>query len=182
MTAMSDEEMEHMVRRYMPEVFPSEFDMLKKRAYDMAAHLIERYIEEDDIKSMAPERQEEVLKGLVAEYPYIQFAYVVNAEGVKITRNITQAVDRAKYAKIDLHEDFSDRDWFTRAAKDRQGIGDGPLLVEDNRRPLHHRLRTDTRRDRRDNGGPGPRHEVRGPDKGRGIRLFLMRGRSKAFR
>ena len=80
----------------------------------MAAHLIERYIEEDDIKSMAPERQEEVLKGLVAEYPYIQFAYVVNAEGVKVTRNITQAVDRAKYAKIDLHEDFSDRDWFTR--------------------------------------------------------------------
>jgi len=113
-TAMSDEEMEHMVRRYIPEVFPSEFDMLKKRAYDMAAHLIERYIEEDDIKSMAPERQEKVLTGLVAEYPYIQFAYVVNAEGVKVTRNITQAVDRAKYAKIDLHEDFSDRDWFTR--------------------------------------------------------------------
>ena len=101
MTAMSDEEMEHMVRRYMPEVFPSEFDMLKKSAYDMAAHLIERYIEEDDIKSMEPERQEKVLKGLVTEYPYIQFAYVVNAEGVKITRNITQAVDRAKYAKID---------------------------------------------------------------------------------
>jgi hypothetical protein len=113
-TAMSDEEMEHMVRRYIPEVFPSEFDMLKKRAHDMAAHLIERYIEEDDIKSMVPERQEGVLKGLVADYPYIQFAYIVNAEGVKVTRNITQAVDKAKYAKIDLHEDFSDRDWFIR--------------------------------------------------------------------
>jgi len=83
----------------------------------MAAHLIERYIEEDEIKSMVPERQEEVLKGLVGDYPYIQFAYVVNAEGVKITRNITQAVDRAKYAKIDLHEDFSDRDWFIEPMK-----------------------------------------------------------------
>jgi isopropylmalate/homocitrate/citramalate synthase len=116
-TAISDEEMEHLVRRYIPEVFPSEFDLLKKRAYDMAAHLIERYIEEDGVKSMVPERQEEVLKGLVAEYSYIQFAYVVNAEGLKVTRNITQIVDRAKYAKIDLHEDFSDRDWFIQPMK-----------------------------------------------------------------
>jgi isopropylmalate/homocitrate/citramalate synthase len=116
-TAISDEEMEHLVRRYMPEVFPSEFDVLKKRAYDLAAHLIERFIEEPGLKGMVPERQEEVLKGLVEEYPYIQFAYVVNAEGVKITKNITQVVDRAKYAKIDLHEDFSDRDWFIQPLK-----------------------------------------------------------------
>jgi len=111
-TAISDEEMEHLVRRYIPEVFPSEFEMLKKRAHDLAAHLIEMYIEVPGLRGMMPEQQEEVLKGLVEEYPYIQFAYVVNAEGVKITRNITQIVDRAKYAKIDLHEDFSDRDWF----------------------------------------------------------------------
>jgi isopropylmalate/homocitrate/citramalate synthase len=116
-TCMADEEMEHMVRRYIPEIFPSEFDLLKKRAFDMAAHLIERYIEDTAIKSMIPEKLEEVLKRLVAEFPYIQFAYVVNSEGVKITRNITQIVDRAKYAKIDLHEDFSDRDWFTNPMK-----------------------------------------------------------------
>ena len=111
-TAMSDEEMEHLVRRYIPEIFPSEFDVLKKRAYDLAAHLIERFIEDGVIRSMVPERQEDVLKGLVEEFPFVQFAYIVNSEGVKITRNITHAVDRAKYAKIDLHEDFSDRDWF----------------------------------------------------------------------
>ncbi len=111
-TCMSDDEMEHLVRRYMPEIFPSEFDVLKKRAFDMAAHLIERFIEDPQIKSMLPEKQEETLKELVEEFPYIQFAYVVNSEGVKITRNITQVVDRAKYAKIDLHEDFSDREWF----------------------------------------------------------------------
>jgi isopropylmalate/homocitrate/citramalate synthase len=116
-TAISDEEMEHLVRRYIPSVFPSEFDVLKKRAYDMAAHLIEHCIEEPDLRSMAPERQEEVLKNLVADYPFIQFAYVVNVEGVKVTRNITQAADRAKYAKIDLHEDFSDRDWFIEPLK-----------------------------------------------------------------
>jgi isopropylmalate/homocitrate/citramalate synthase len=116
-TCMSDEEMEHMVRRYMPEIFPSEFDILKNRAFDLAAHLIERFIEDPAIKSMMPEKQEGVLKGLVEEFPYIQFGYVVNAEGVKITRNITQVVDKAKYAKIDLHEDFSDREWFINPMK-----------------------------------------------------------------
>jgi citrate (Re)-synthase len=116
-TAISDEEMEHLVRRYIPEIFPSEFELLKKRAFDMAAHLIERFIEEPSVKSMDPAKQEEALKGLVEEYPYVQFAYVVNSEGVKITRNITQVVDKAKYAKIDLHEDFSDREWFINPLK-----------------------------------------------------------------
>ena len=44
MTSMSDEEMEHLVRRYIPEVFPSEFELLKKSAYDLAAHLVEQAI------------------------------------------------------------------------------------------------------------------------------------------
>lgn len=116
-TCMSDDEMEHGVRRYMPEIFVSEFDLLKKKAYDMAAHLIEKYIEDAAIKSMAPEQQEETLKGIVEEYPFIQFAYAVNSEGIKITKNITQVVDRAKYYKIGLHEDFSDRDWFINPLK-----------------------------------------------------------------
>jgi isopropylmalate/homocitrate/citramalate synthase len=116
-TFISDDEMEHFARRYIPEIFVSEFELLKKRAYDLAAHLIEKYIEDMPIKSMAPEQQEETLKSIVGEYPYIQFAYTVNSEGVKITKNITQAVDRAKYYKIGLHEDFSDRDWFINPMK-----------------------------------------------------------------
>lgn len=116
-TSISDEEMEHLVRRYMPEIFVSEFELIKKRAYDMAAHLIEQYIEDTKIKSMSPELQEEALKDIVEEYPFIQFAYVVNSEGIKITKNITQVVDRAKYYKIGLHDDFSDREWFINPMK-----------------------------------------------------------------
>lgn len=111
-TCMSDNEMEHLARRYLPEIFVSEFELLKKKAYDMAAHLIERYIEDPEVMTMVPERQEERLKNVVEEYPYIQFAYSVNSEGIKTTKNITQAVDKAKYYKIGMHEDFSDRDWF----------------------------------------------------------------------
>ncbi len=117
-TCMSEDEIEHQVRRYIPEIFVSEFELMKKRALDMAAHLIEQYIEIAAIKSMNPLRQEEHLKTLVQDYPYIQFVYTVNAEGIKITRNITQAVDKAKYHKIGLNEDFSDRDWFIKPMSD----------------------------------------------------------------
>jgi len=116
-TSISDNEMEHLVRRYIPEIFVSEFELLKNKAYDMAAHLIKRYIEDNTIKSMKPDIQEATLKNIVQEYPFIQFAYTVNGEGIKITKNITQAVDRAKYYKIGLHEDFSDRDWFINPMK-----------------------------------------------------------------
>jgi hypothetical protein len=116
-TCMSDNEMEHLARRYLPEIFVSEFELLKKKAYDMAAHLIERYIEDPEVMTMVPERQEEILKNVVEEYPYIQFAYSVNSEGIKTTKNITQAVDKAKYHKIGMHEDFSDRDWFINPMK-----------------------------------------------------------------
>ena len=117
-TCMSEEELEHQVRRYIPEMFVSEFELMKKRAFDMAAHLVEQYIEDPGIKSMRPERQEERLKSLVEDYPYIQFAYAVNGEGIKITRNITQIVDKAKYQKIGLNDDFSDRDWFIKPMAD----------------------------------------------------------------
>ncbi|HEY3278827.1 MAG TPA: cache domain-containing protein [Syntrophorhabdaceae bacterium] len=116
-TVISDNEIEHLVRRYVPEIFVSEFQLLKKRAYDMAAHLIERYIEDPAIKSMNIEKQEETLSTIVEEYPYIQFAYIVDSQGVKITKNINQVFDRAKYHRIDLHEDFSDRDWFINPLK-----------------------------------------------------------------
>jgi len=116
-TSISEQEIEHFVRIYIPEIFVSEFELLKKRAYDMAAHLIEKYIEDDLVKTMVPEKQEEMLKKIVGDYPFIQFAYIVNSDGIKITKNITQAVDRAKYYKIGLNEDFSDREWFINPMK-----------------------------------------------------------------
>lgn len=117
-TCISEEEIEHQVRLHIPEIFVSEFELMKRRAFDMASHLVDLYIEDSAIRSMSPERQEEALKGLVEDYPFIQFAYAVNSEGIKITKNITQAADKAKYYKIGLHEDFSDRDWFVKPMQD----------------------------------------------------------------
>jgi isopropylmalate/homocitrate/citramalate synthase len=117
-TAISDQEMEKVTRKYLPEIFISEFDMLKARAREMAYHIIERVIEEPAMKSMNPAKMEPILQSLVDEYPYLQFAYVVNIHGSKITRTICQPVDQAKYAQVGIGEDYSDRPWFIGPLKD----------------------------------------------------------------
>ena len=91
---------------------------MKDRAYDMAAHLIEGMIELPEMRSMDPTRQEPVLEKFVLDNPFIQFAYICDLEGRKTTKNISQIVDRAKYANFGLNEDFSNRDWFITPLED----------------------------------------------------------------
>jgi len=117
-TAISDQEMEKVTRKYLPEIFVSEFDMLKARAREMAYHIIERVIEESGMKSMDPGQMEAILQSLVDDYPYLQYVYVVNIHGIKITRTICQPVDQAKYAHVGIGEDYSDRPWFIEPLKD----------------------------------------------------------------
>ncbi len=116
-TSISNEELERWARRYLPEYFVSEFDRLKQRAHSLAAHLIEEVVENEAIRSMDPQKQEPVLQTLLELNPFIQFAYVTNNEGRRITRNITHIIDKAKYEKAQVGEDLSDRPWFIEPMK-----------------------------------------------------------------
>jgi citrate (Re)-synthase len=117
-TSISDQEMEKITRKYLPEIFVSEFDMLKSKAHEMAAHIVERVIEESSMKSMEPGQMEPILQTLVDEFPYIQFAYVVNMHGTKITRNFCQTVDQAKYQDVGVGENYANRPWFIEPLRD----------------------------------------------------------------
>jgi len=117
-TSVSDQEMEKVARKYLAEIFVSEFDILKARAREMAYHIIERVIEEPGMKSMEPVQVEPILQSLIDEYPYLQYVYVVDMRGKKITRTICQPVDQAKFAHVPPEEDYSDRPWFIEPLKD----------------------------------------------------------------
>jgi isopropylmalate/homocitrate/citramalate synthase len=117
-TSISDQEMEKVARKYLAEIFVSEFDILKARAREMAYHIIERVIEEPRMKSMEPKQVEPILQSLIDEYPYLQYVYVVDMHGKKITRTICQPVDQAKFAHVPAGEDYSDRPWFIEPLKD----------------------------------------------------------------
>ncbi len=117
-TSISNEELERWSRRYLPEFFISEFDMLKQRAYALAAHLVEEVVESEVIKSLDPERQEPLLQTLLELNPFIQYIYVTDQFGRKVTRNITHITDKSKYESAKVGEDLSDRPWFIAPMRD----------------------------------------------------------------
>lgn len=117
-TSISSEELKRWARRYLPEYFISEFDRLKQRAYVLAAHLVEEVVESDMMRSFDPERQEPLLQTLLELNPFIQYIYVTDRQGRKITHNITHIVDKSKYQSAVVGEDLSDRPWFIEPMKD----------------------------------------------------------------
>ncbi len=117
-TSISNEEMEHAVRNFMPHLFISEFDRIKKRVLEMAEDIILHVSEKSELKSMKPEKITPVLEKLVIEHKFIQFAYVVNLEAKLITPYITQQDLKGKYKIAHLPTDFSDRTWFSEPLQD----------------------------------------------------------------
>ncbi|OGP71846.1 MAG: histone-lysine N-methyltransferase [Deltaproteobacteria bacterium RBG_13_58_19] len=116
-TSISNEEMENLARKHLSELFVSEFDRLKDKAYSLAAHLAEDLAQRDEIRAMIPGMQEPLLQRVLEIYPFIQFMYITNLEGRKTTKNITHIVDRAKYETMKLDEDLSNRPWFIEPIK-----------------------------------------------------------------
>jgi citrate (Re)-synthase len=117
-TSMSHDELLEKAKKYLPEYFVSDLDRLKKKASEVARHIVEEFVERPEIRTMDPAKQEPVMEKLQKQDPYIQFVYVVNAQGKKITRNITDIENKAKFETAGLGDDFSDRSWFISPMKD----------------------------------------------------------------
>jgi citrate (Re)-synthase len=112
MTSISNEEMEKRVRKYMPELFLSDLEKIKFMAAQAAMSVVNQVIEHPVMKTMKPGLQEPVMQQFIEENPSIQFAYVVDMNGRKTTKNITNIADRAKYENYGVGTDQSDREWF----------------------------------------------------------------------
>jgi hypothetical protein len=117
-TSISLEELLEKAKKYLSEYFISDLDRLKKKASEVARHIVEEFVERPEIRTMDPAKQEPVMEKLQKDDPYVQFAYVVNAKGKKITRNITNIESKAKFETAGLGDDFSDRSWFINPMKD----------------------------------------------------------------
>lgn len=118
LTTIGNSELEVVARKYLPQLFLSEFDRLKDRAKQLAMSLGNELTSRPELRTMAPALIEPLLEDFLEKNPFIQFLYVVNNNGYKITRNITHITDKAKYGRASLEVDFSDRDWFVEPMKD----------------------------------------------------------------
>jgi citrate (Re)-synthase len=117
-TSMSHDELLDKAKKYLPEYFVSDLDKLKKKAQEIALHLVEEMVERKEMRTMDHAKQEAVIQKLLDENTFIQFAYVVNKEGHKTTKNITQIQYKAQYETSGLGDNFSDRSWFISPMKD----------------------------------------------------------------
>ena len=111
-TAISHEELEKLVRKYLPELFMSDLEKIKYMATQAAMTVVKQVIDHPLMKTMKPEQQEPIMQQFIEENPSIQFAYVVDMNGKKTTKNITNIADRAKYENYGVGTDQSDREWF----------------------------------------------------------------------
>ncbi|MFH1784286.1 MAG: histone-lysine N-methyltransferase, partial [bacterium] len=117
-TGISDDEMLVQARKHLPQYFESDLDRIKKKAKEIATSLIESIRDDERVVSMDPSIAEPVLEQKVQEDPFMQFIYIVDAKGSKVTKNITQAADREEFEKKGIDSDFSGRGWFVAPMKD----------------------------------------------------------------
>jgi len=117
-TAMSDKEMMVLVKRYLPELFISDWDRMKLIAREMAFQIVERFTGTGPMRTPKTESMEKAMSEFISKYPFIQYCYVADMQGKKITANITDITEKAKYQEFKPNEDFSDRSWFIKPLKD----------------------------------------------------------------
>ncbi|MGC8657560.1 MAG: triose-phosphate isomerase [Desulfomonilaceae bacterium] len=117
-TAMSDKEMMALVKRHLPELFISDWDRMKLIAREMAYKIVERFIASPQMTVLDTKTMESAMYDFLKKYPFIQYSYSVNMEGKKITANVTDIAEKAKFVEFKDNEDFSDRPWFIMPIKD----------------------------------------------------------------
>jgi isopropylmalate/homocitrate/citramalate synthase len=117
-TSISHDELQEKAKKFLSEYFESDLDKLKKKAKEISLHLVEEMVERKEMRSMDHAKQEGVIQKLLDENTFIQFAYVVNAEGKKTTKNITQIQYKAQFEHSGLGDNFSDRPWFIKPMQD----------------------------------------------------------------
>ncbi|MCE5313864.1 MAG: cache domain-containing protein [Armatimonadota bacterium] len=126
-TSISDDEMLMQARMHLHEYFKSDFDRLRDHALDISEKIMLKLVEDSRIHTMDSKVIAPVLQKALTQLPFIQFIYVIDMKGNKITENVTQPIYREQYGKFGVKEDFSTRDWF----KGALSTGYGEVFITD---------------------------------------------------
>ena len=110
-TSFSNKEIKNLVRRFMPELFDSEFDQMKRIAGELASNLVERLARgcQSTADSEALTAQ---LQHFVRDYSFIQYAYVTDVKGHSTAIAISDPGDQKGYKAFPIGFDYSNREWF----------------------------------------------------------------------
>ena len=135
-TSFSNKEIKNLVRRFMPELFDSEFDQMKRIAGELASNLVERLAR--DCQSTADsEALTAQLQHFVHDYSFIQYAYVTDVKGHSTAIAISDPGDQKGYKAFPIGFDYSNREWFLQPMRTgklhitnvHQSQGTGQLII-----------------------------------------------------
>jgi isopropylmalate/homocitrate/citramalate synthase len=121
---ISDEEMLWLAKKYLPEHFTSDFDLLKERVSKVAVEVIRPLQKHEVLISRDEKKIEGLLQRVIEENPFIQLILFTDPEGRRMIHNITQVRDKDKYL-IFTNDDFAASDWF------KKPIENGRIHVTD---------------------------------------------------
>ncbi len=110
-TSFSHEEMEALVQRFMPELFASEYDRMKRLAGELSANVLIRLSRSRELLDFSKQACAR-LDAFAREYPFIQYCYLTDAKGSLRCAAITDPAYREKYEALPIGYDFSQREWF----------------------------------------------------------------------
>ena len=121
MSSISTVELEQQTKIYLPELFHSDLDGLKRRGQKAALSLLENLVDNNpEIRDLDIRAIEPILKGFMESGTFAKLIYVVDTNGNMLTDFICHPEDYEKYKeKLDL-VNFSDRDWFLQAMETRK--------------------------------------------------------------
>jgi len=111
-TSFSNKEMKVLVKRYLPELFVSEFEHLKKVAHQLAAKIITKLSQDCEIRSLSSDKVERCMDDFLDDYSFIQYIYLIDTTGHLVASSVCHPEDEPKYKTFDHQTDFSTRDWF----------------------------------------------------------------------
>ncbi len=123
-TSYSTKEMIALTRRFLPELFVSEFQHVKKHAELLASNVVIKLA--NACVAEADHKQTRItMQKFEQEYPFIQFLYLVDANG-NLLDAVTNPEEQANYGDLVKEGyNYSDRNWFKKPLKN------GKIYVSD---------------------------------------------------
>ena len=111
-TSFSKKEMLTLAKRFMPELFPSEFERIRDFAKKLAASVLSKKAKTVTMQGPGNDRYPWMSDFLV-EYPFIQYINLTDAQGRLLGSAVLDPKYKEVYDKLPLGFDFSSREWFT---------------------------------------------------------------------
>lgn len=111
-TSISNNEMEMQAVAHLPEYFDTDIKFIKEVALRIMSDTILSLVNNPDIATMDPSKQEPILQSVFKDNQFVQLAMIVNREGNKNTTIHVRsgAISPDQEAKLD--KDFAKRAWF----------------------------------------------------------------------